>query len=359
MKKILHVVGARPNYVKASPVINAITFAEQVVLNTGQHYDKALSWDIVQSLEMRTPDINLVGKSRYRNTFSRLSFLMKSIYENVRDIKPDIIVLYGDIDSTLAGALVASRMGIPIAHVESGLRSFDNRMPEELNRKVVDQLSSIHFVTEQSGIDNLVSEGYDKTICFVGNSMIDSLKKIINSSMFKESEYDNNGKTLLTCHRPSNVDNKETLQKVFDMCYSVEQEIVWPLHPRTLKNMKKFNMLKKFENLKNLQLIDPLNYCDFIKMMSTSNLVITDSGGIQEETTYLKVPCLTIRENTERPSTITQGSNRLVSFEEVCAMNVSSLNEEKVTSIPELWDGNAASRIAKHLSDFLNTGKVK
>ena len=143
------------------------------------------------------------------------------------------------------------------------------------------------------------------------------------------------------------------------MCSSTEQEIVWPLHPRTLKNMKKFNMLKKFENLKNLQLIDPLNYCDFIKMMSTSNLVITDSGGIQEETTYLKVPCLTIRENTERPSTITQGSNRLVSFEEVCAMNLSSLSEEKVTSIPELWDGNAAARIAKHLSDFLNTGKVK
>lgn len=354
MKRVLHIVGARPNYIKANPVVNAIDFAEQTVLNTGQHYDKNLSKDIVNSLNMRRPDINLSIPSDI-NTFERMSYLVNQLYQNVKEIKPDIVVLYGDIDSTLAGSIVASKMQIPIAHVESGLRSFDNSMPEEINRRIVDQISSLHFVTEQSGIDNLKREGHDKTIRFVGNSMIDSLKTMLESDLYLKSNYENSGNILFTCHRPSNVDNRESLEKVLNMCENIQQKIVWPVHPRTLNNMKKYGLLQNFENIKNLDLIDPLNYCDFVKMMATSRLIITDSGGIQEETTYMKIPCLTIRENTERPSTITSGSNVLVDFDEVLNMvNLVYERGEMGTEIPQLWDGNTGPRIAKNILEFLD-----
>ena len=227
MKRILHVIGARPNYIKASPVINAIDFAEQVVLNTGQHYDKNLSSDIMNSLNMNSPDINLSlsDRSAPSNAFERLARLIEELHKNIKELNPNIIVLYGDIDSTLAASIVASRMGIPIVHVESGLRSFDDRMPEEINRKIVDKLSSIHFVTEQSGIDNLKLEGHNKSIRFVGNSMIDSLKKMMESELYKKSKYKNNGNILLTCHRPSNVDNSLALHKILSMCKNIKKKI--------------------------------------------------------------------------------------------------------------------------------------
>jgi len=354
MKKVLHVVATRPNYIKASPVINSIDFCDQIILNTGQHYDSVLSTDIMKSLNMRKPDINLSIPKNY-GTFERLSFLLAEIPKHIQLVNPDMIVVYGDVDSTAAAAIVASRLGVPIAHVESGLRSFDNTMPEELNRRMVDSLASLHFVTEKSGVENLKREGHADSIFFVGNSMIDSLKSMINSENFKKSKFCNDNNILFTCHRPSNVDCSKNLQKILDVCGFINKKIVWPLHPRTEKNIKKFGLWDKFTSVSNLELISPLNYCDFVKMMSTSKLVITDSGGVQEETTYLKVPCLTIRENTERPVTITDGSNRLVSYNQLVDYTNSILQKyEKSAALPVLWDGNAGKRISDKILLYLN-----
>tara|TARA_Y100000592_G_C5475503_1_gene322044 strand:- start:1376 stop:2446 length:1071 start_codon:yes stop_codon:yes gene_type:complete len=353
MKKIIHIVGTRPNYVKAAPVINALKEDIQTVVNTGQHYDKILSSDIMKSLDMKEPDVNL-SVPKGLNSFSRLSFLITSLAELFASQRPEIVVVYGDVDSTLAASLAASRLNIPIAHVESGLRSFDNEMPEEVNRKIVDQISSLHFVTEESGYRNLVREGHRGSILFVGNSMIDSLVSIRNSESFKKSSAVNMCDILLTCHRPSNVDNKESLNNILNMCKDLEQTISWPIHPRTINNINKFGLLEEFKSLSNLKILSPLNYCDFIKMMSTSKAVITDSGGIQEETTFLNIPCLTVRKNTERPSTIESGSNVLVDFREAKGqIRKIERNEYKNSQIPTLWDGNAGPRIAKHILKFL------
>jgi len=264
--------------------------------------------------------------------------------------------LYGDVDSTLAAALVASRKGVPIAHVESGLRSFDNTMPEETNRKVVDVLSSLHFVTEPSALKNLQNEGLNNTSYYVGNSMIDSLISVMDTQPYQNCKYDNSGKILLTCHRPSNVDNVDSLRRIFEMCKCLRKDLVWPMHPRTLDKLNKFDMFGDFENLSNLTIVPPLNYCDFLKMMATSTLIITDSGGIQEETTFLKTPCLTIRRNTERPITITVGSNTLVSFEEVPEYVAAIYKKRyKASEVPQLWDGHSGVRIAKIVDEYLKT----
>ncbi len=353
MKTIMHIVGARPNYVKASPVVNSIVDYKQVILNTGQHYDNCLSKDIIDSLEMRTPDINL-NLHCHSNTFERLTSLICMIAKKMTSVSPSMVVLYGDVDSTLAGALVASRLGIPIAHVESGLRSFDDNMPEEINRKIVDKLSALHFVTEESASRNLITEGFSDSIHFVGNTMIDSLVRVVQSQKYKKLDINNANNVLLTCHRPSNVDYKKSLQKVYDMCSAIKRKIIWPLHPRTRSKMIEFQLLKKFESIKNLNMIDPLDYCTFLKYMATSYAVVTDSGGIQEETTYLKVPCLTIRENTERPVTIYDGTNKLVSMNQV-ANNFEDLTDSLKNScrLPALWDGDAAGRISNVISSFL------
>ena len=276
MKTIMHIVGTRPNYVKASPVINSIVDYKQVVLNTGQHYDDCLSKNIIDSLDMRKPDINLV-----------------------------------------------------------------------------DKISSLHFVTEESGINNLNSEGFSDSIHLVGNTMIDSLIKVIHSEKYRKLNINNTNNILLTCHRPSNVDNKNSLQKIFDMCYKIERKITWPLHPRTKNRMIEHNLLTRFESLQNLDLINPLEYCKFLKYMATSYAVITDSGGIQEETTYLKVPCLTIRKNTERPITITTGTNRLVSIKQVTNSFEKLVEDTKGSRVPIMWDGYAAQRISKVISNFM------
>jgi UDP-N-acetylglucosamine 2-epimerase (non-hydrolysing) len=360
MKKIIHVVGTRPNYVKAAPVISALSGAPQFIVNTGQHYDKTLSSDIIQSLEMKKPDISL-SVPKNIDSLTRLSFFITSLSDIFKEVNPALVVVYGDVDSTLAASLVASKLDLSIAHVESGLRSFDNTMPEEVNRRIVDQISTLHFVTEASGFSNLLAEGHSRCSIFhVGNSMIDSLISIINSVYFKTSDWNNHNNMLLTCHRPSNVDNLANLKRILNMCEAIEDKIVWPLHPRTEKNIKKFNLWERFNSLKNLNLTNPLNYCDFVKMMSTSRAVITDSGGIQEETTYLGVPCFTVRENTERPSTINIGTNALVSFEEVVPrIEAIKNNLYNNKSIPPLWDGMAGPRIAKHIKEYLNKKSEK
>jgi len=355
MKKIVHIVGTRPNYVKAAPVINAIDFGTQLVINTGQHYDKSLSADIIKSLNMRTPDINL-SIPKGLNVFDRLCHLLTEIAQQLAEIKPDIVILYGDVDSTLAGSLAATRLLIPTAHVEAGLRSFDNTMPEEINRKIVDRLATVHFVTEKSGITNLNHEGFSTSVHFVGNTMIDSLVAVTNSDSYKKSSYENDDNILLTCHRPFNVDTEEALQNILKMCQSIDKKIVWPVHPRTAHKMQSSeNLSQAFKNTSNLELIEPLDYCNFLKMMATSCLVITDSGGIQEETTYLKIPCLTIRPNTERPITVEIGSNTLSSFEDIPSyVSMIYKDEYKACMLPPKWDGQSASRIAKSILDFTN-----
>ena len=354
MKKIVHIVGTRPNYVKAAPVINAINFGTQVIINTGQHYDKSLSTDIIKSLNMRPPDINLSIPKNLK-VFDRICHLLTEIAQQLVEIKPDIVVLYGDVDSTLAGSLAAARLLIPTAHVEAGLRSFDNTMPEEINRKIVDRLATVHFVTEKSGITNLNHEGFSTSAHFVGNTMIDSLVAVTNSDSYKKSSYENNDNILLTCHRPFNVDTEEALQNILKMCRSIDKKIVWPVHPRTAYKMQSSeNLSQAFKDTSNLELIEPLDYCNFLKMMATSRLVITDSGGIQEETTYLKIPCLTIRPNTERPITVEIGSNTLSSFEDVPSyISMIYKDEYKACTLPPKWDGAASTRIAEKLLSFM------
>ena len=351
---IMHVVGVRPNYVKAAPLISKLSDKEQVVVNTGQHYDKILSDDIMSSLGMRRPDINLSIPIK-AGVFERLGCLTQGLYSAMKRYNPRLVVVYGDVDSTLGAALAASRLHIPVAHVEAGLRSFDDKMPEEINRKIIDTISSIHFATEDSAVENLQNEGFSSSIKLVGNSMIDSLVKVTKSEQFRDCEKTNNGKILMTCHRQSNVDNKDNLLSIYEMCRSIGEDITFPVHPRTLKKLKDFSLYEKFQSLENLELVAPLDYCSFLKMMSTSSSVVTDSGGIQEETTFLGIPCITIRENTERPSTIINGTNTLASFDEVdhYIKKISSLSY-KTPEKMKLWDGKAGERISHHVREFLD-----
>ena len=352
MSKILHIVGARPNYVKAAPVIRAIDFAEQVVVNTAQHYDTRLSCEIRKSVGMREPDVTLQMPMNL-GTFDRIAFLIREVAKSLEAAHPDLVVVYGDVDSTMAATLVSSRLGIPVAHVESGLRSGDDRMPEELNRKIVDRLSSIHFVTEESGVTNLKNEGHGGTIRFVGNSMIDSLKLILERSTAQPLP--KKREILLTCHRPSNVDSAPALRRVLEMCKAIGENIIWPLHPRAKKSIEKNTLWSEFAGLKNLNLAEPMDYTDFVNAMRVSKLVVTDSGGVQEETTYLGVPCLTLRENTERPSTVLEGTNTLVTFDNIDEhLKAIAYGEYKSSQTPPLWDGGAGRRIAAEINKFLN-----
>ena len=353
---IIHVVGVRPNYVKAAPLIRELKHIDQLVVNTGQHYDKILTEDIMTSLEMKKPDIN-IKLPEDGGIFNRFGFITQELFSIMEKNNPKLVIVYGDVDSTLAASLAASRLKIPVAHVESGLRSLDNDMPEEVNRKLVDTIASLHFATEPSAIENLKIEGFVNSAKLVGNSMIDSLVQVMTSESYKNNSYDNDNNILLTCHRQSNVDNVESLTKIYNMCSAIERKIVFPVHPRTSKNMKDFGLYKKFSDLENVELIEPLDYCSFLKMMNTSCVVITDSGGIQEETTHMKVPCLTIRDNTERPSTIDYGTNTLVSFDQVPVYVDKIINSKyKESRGLDIWDGKAAKRIAWHITNFLLNG---
>jgi UDP-N-acetylglucosamine 2-epimerase (non-hydrolysing) len=269
--------------------------------------------------------------------------------------KPDLVVVVGDVNSTLACALVAKKLGIKVAHVEAGLRSFDTGMPEEINRILTDHISDYLFVTEQSGIDNLHKEGFDDSkILFVGNVMIDTLVANLNKKTNIVSRMDLKDYCLVTMHRPSNVDDKEKLRYVLDIINNIPFKIVWPIHPRTLKNIESFGLK---DMIKNHVILEPLGYLDFITLVADTKLVLTDSGGIQEETTYLGIPCITMRENTERPSTITLGTNQLLNTKEEILEAIKHLREKKNT-IPPYWDGRAAERIMSVLKDKLGINTI-
>jgi UDP-N-acetylglucosamine 2-epimerase (non-hydrolysing) len=347
VKHVLHVVGARPNFVKAAPVLRAIQRLgiRQTLVHTGQHYDRNMSDVFFTQLEIPEPDFNLeVGSGSHA---SQTAEIMRRFEPVVIGRKPDIALVYGDVNSTVAAALVCSKLLIPVGHVEAGLRSFDRTMPEEINRVVTDCLSDVLFTPSEDGEANLLREGVPKErIHFVGNVMIDSLIRLLPAA--KNCSRDGFPKqfALVTLHRPANVDDNAALRETLDSLIRVSQdlEVVFPVHPRTRQRIADAGV-----NSEKLRLLDPLPYIEFLSLQMRATVVITDSGGIQEETTYLGVPCLTLRSNTERPITVTTGTNILVGDNRECLIGELARileGKHKRGATPPLWDGCAGDRIA-------------
>jgi UDP-N-acetylglucosamine 2-epimerase (non-hydrolysing) len=367
MKKIISVVGARPNFIKIAPLARAFKkYKKEVnhlICHTGQHFDQRMSEIFFDQLQMPRPDFNLgVGGGSHAEQTARI---MLGLEQVLSEECPDLVIVPGDVNSTLAASLVASKMGIPIAHIEAGLRSFDKTMPEEINRIVTDVVSDYLFVTEHSGISNLRAEGMDESkIHFVGNTMIDTLdahyETIEACGITAEMGLTQGQYIVGTFHRPSNVDEPEALKELIQTLSQLAKErtLVFPVHPRTRKNIKKYGLDKKMP--KGLIITEPLGYIEFLSLMRYAELVITDSGGIQEETTYMGVQCITVRKNTERPVTIDVGTNHLVGtiMEKVekTAMDILG-GTTKPGRIPELWDGKAARRIAEIIVTSLEEEK--
>jgi len=355
--KLIHVIGARPNFMKATPVwsaINRMTDFNQILVHTGQHYDKLMSDIFFKELQIPIPDYNLnIGSDTHAR---QTAAIMIKFEELVSDLKPDLVLVYGDINSTVAAAMVCAKTQIPFAHVEAGLRSFDRRMPEEINRLVTDRLADILFTPSKDGDDNLIKEGTPKSkIHFVGNVMIDTLVRLLPKADKPSTFRDLKEYILVTLHRPSNVDNPKSLQSIIQNLETVSKSnlVIFPVHPRT-KKMIADNNLEISDNI-NFRIIAPLGYLDFLGLMKNASAVITDSGGIQEETTYLGIPCITVRGNTERPITISLGTNQLIGKDYhklPNLVNTAISGREKVNTIPPLWDGKASERIAEILITY-------
>lgn len=354
--RVLNVVGARPNLVKIAPLYDEMCRFEdvkQTLLHTGQHYDDALSRVFFQDLGIPQPDLYLgVGSGTHAEQTARVMVAFEQV---LLEDKPDVVVVVGDVNSTMACAITAAKCWVPLAHVEAGLRSFDRRMPEEINRIVTDSLSDFLFTTCRDADENLQREGIGREkIHFVGNVMIDTLHKhrarakrlrTAQGLGLEAGEY-----AVLTLHRPSNVDVPEVLSGILDALRRIQQDIpiLFPAHPRTVGRIAEFGFGDLLAAAPNLRVTEPLGYLEFLDLMIHACLVLTDSGGIQEETTILDVPCLTLRENTERPVTIVEGTNTLVGVdpERIVAETRRILaGETKEGRTPELWDGCAAERI--------------
>ena len=358
MKKILICVGTRPNFIKVTRFkkLTSKYNLEMKLLHTGQHFDHQMSKVFFDDLKLEKPDIYLDAKGK--SQIEMMADIMLKFEKELTNYNPDIVLVPGDVNSSLACALVASRNGIKVGHIESGLRSFDRKMPEEINRILIDDLSDLFFVTEQRGIDHLIIEGKEKNhIHMVGNTMIDSLVNF-NDAIQKSNILTKikcpEAYGLMTFHRPSNVDEKETLIELLntiDKCCTC-LTMVLPLHPRTKKSLEKYKLWDKFKSIKNLIYTDSLGYLDFMKLVSNSKIVITDSVGIQEETTFLQIPCITARENTERPITIEMGTNELVQLNAslISKRMIEKLKSDKKGTIPPLWDGKSTERILEILS---------
>ena len=366
---VICVVGARPNYMKVAPIIRAFAAhnppIRTLLVHTGQHYDPAMKDRLFADLELPEPDVNLaVGSGSHA---VQTAEVMKR-FEPVLDAHgARAVLVVGDVNSTLACALVACKRHIPVVHVESGLRSNDRRMPEEINRILTDQISDVLYTTERSAHDNLAREGIPaERAVFVGNVMIDSLRASLPKAvpadvLLAQSGLDPqriaDGYGVVTLHRPSNVDAAETLGPVIDALHHVSQRLplVFALHPRTRNNLERFGMLDRLA-APGFLVLPPQGYLEMLGLMSGARMVLTDSGGIQEETTALGVPCITIRENTERPITVEQGTNTLVGVRGeaiIAAADEILVNGGKAGRTPEYWDGRCAERIAAHLHDWL------
>jgi UDP-N-acetylglucosamine 2-epimerase (non-hydrolysing) len=355
MTRILHVVGARPNFPKIAPLIPAIKKehpgCEQILIHTGQHYDYNMSRVFFDELELPDPDEHLnIGTGTHAEQTARVMLAFEPVLLKYR---PDWVVVVGDVNSTLGCALVCVKLGIRVAHVEAGLRSFDRTMPEEINRLLTDQIADLLFTPSRDADLNLLNEGIPaERISFVGNIMIDTLVKLLPKSGLRSIHQDlglhEGAYILVTLHRPFNVDDASTLGEILAAIQTASQiyPVVFPVHPRTRKNI---TLLEGIRIDPRVHLLDPLGYLDFLALTSSARLVLTDSGGIQEETTYLGIPCLTIRPNTERPVTITQGTNRLVPSTKdgiLQAINLVINDFRAPIERPDLWDGKTAARIA-------------
>jgi UDP-N-acetylglucosamine 2-epimerase (non-hydrolysing) len=376
--RIVVVAGTRPNFVKIAPLMKHLrpptqASADVLLVHTGQHYDEAMSRVFFDQLEIPKPDVNLeVGSSSHGRQCAEIMLRFEPLVE---EWKPDLLVVVGDVNSTVACAMVASKLGIRVAHVEAGLRSFDRGMPEEINRVVTDAVSDYLFVTETSGLENLRREGIaDDAVFFVGNVMIDSLRSCLpkarSSSTLRELGLVQDSRpnsdpppfALLTLHRPSNADDPAKLVSILDVLEDVGRSlpVVFPAHPRTWHNIERFGFSDRIRSAPvtgpGIWTLPPVGYLESLHLMSAATFVLTDSGGIQEETTALGVPCLTLRENTERPVTVTEGTNTLVGGDPAAIRReVAAIlsGNGKRGRIPKMWDGNAAHRIVTVLLEAL------
>lgn len=352
------IAAARPNFMKIAPLYHALNkedWAKPAIVHTGQHYDVNMSDSFFRDLNLPEPHYHLgVGSGTHARQTGRV---MIEYEKTLFDTKPDLVVVVGDVNSTCAATLAAVKLGIKTAHLEAGLRSFDRTMPEEINRLVTDAIADILWTPSPDGDENLIREGIPKEkIVRVGNIMIDSLEMVrdsiekqdtFNKLGLKEREY-----CITTLHRPSNVDDPEKLEKLCLILQKISKKckLVFPIHPRTLKNLKEFNLINLLEKESGLVILEPLNYVSFMNLVFNSRFIVTDSGGIQEETTYLGVPCLTLRPNTERPVTVTQGTNRLCSLDDLEERVDDIFSGKSGTgSVPDLWDGKTAQRIVKSI----------
>jgi len=364
MLRIINVVGARPNFMKIAPVIEEMrrrsARIEPLLVHTGQHYDESMSDSFFEDLQIPRPDINLgVGSGSHAEQTARIMIA----FEQVLVSRPaDWVIVVGDVNSTMAAAIVAGKYLVRVAHVEAGLRSFDRTMPEEINRVVTDALADLLLTPSRDANDNLIREGIaPEKIRFVGNVMIDTLERnlekargssILTRLSLKPGQY-----CAMTLHRPSNVDDRATLSGILGALESIGEKlpIIFPIHPRTHHRLIEFDLLDRVRRQSSLVLTEPLGYLDFLHLYSNSRLVLTDSGGVQEETTVLGIPCLTLRKNTERPITVTEGTNRVVGSdpETIKREALAALDRHIVEPrVPELWDGCTAARIVDAIEDL-------
>ncbi len=362
--RILNIVGARPNFMKIAPIHRLMQASDRfraTLVHTGQHYDEKMSQIFFHDLKLPQPDIYLgCGSGSHAQQTGAIMIALERI---MLELQPQLVLVVGDVNSTLAAALVASKLHVRIAHVEAGLRSFDRSMPEEINRLVTDSLADFLFVTEESGRRNLLSEGvHPDKIFFVGNVMIDSLKSHLaqaqQSTILDQLQLNHHPFALLTLHRPSNVDDQHTFDRILLALEQIASRvpIIFPIHPRARKMLTQFRFDHRIERAKNIRLIEPLGYLDFLQLMKNASLVLTDSGGIQEETTVLGIPCLTLRRNTERPVTVELGTNVLMGMDtdRIVAESFKILDgHSRPGQIPPLWDGQAAQRIVAILEQGL------
>jgi UDP-N-acetylglucosamine 2-epimerase (non-hydrolysing) len=363
MKKVISVVGARPNFMKIAPIHKAfLKYKDRVthlICHTGQHYDEKMSKVFFEDLELPKPDFYLgIGSGSHAEQTGKIMMEFEKI---LLDEKPDLVLVVGDVNSTIACTLTASKLHIKTVHVEAGLRSGDRKMPEEVNRLLTDAISDYLFVTEKSGMENLKKEGVsDDKVFFTGNVMIDSLthylEKAADSKILNEMDLTPGKYVLVTLHRPSNVDDESQLRRLFKMLAKISEgrKVIFPIHPRTRKNLDNFNITDHLNG--SIILTEPIGYIDFLSLTKNAELILTDSGGIQEESTFLGVQCITLRTSTERPITVEIGTNQLLGTDldkaEEAAMKVLA-GEIKSGKVPELWDGKAAERITKILVEEL------
>jgi len=364
-KKILIVIGTRPNFIKVTQfkkVALAYKNIDLKIVHTGQHFDEKMADVFFTQFNLVSDYFLNISTEVSANT--QIAEIMVKLEQLIKtEFNPDLLMVVGDVNSTMAAAITGNKLNIPIAHIESGLRSFDKTMPEEHNRIITDNITNYFLITEQSGWDNLIKEGADqKNMFFVGNTMIDTMvayqNQIEGADIINTLNIDPNQYILMTMHRPACVDTKEGLTKLLHLIIHISKKykIVFPVHPRTLKNIENFKLKEEFENIKELIFTQPLDYFAFQKLIKYSKFILTDSGGIQEESTFLQVPCLTLRDNTERPITCNVGTNTLVPFNldiiKSYLLQIENGTYKKGT-IPKLWDGKASERIFENLSNVL------